>query len=187
MTTIDNLMALADATADAAKVLALEPGKLTLAIYEKRRAALRAALTEALAQPIDTSQELVEKSVENVQVQPVTNCRHCGGDSMTICAGQCKARAAQPAREPVAWWIINKTTDEKFVTTRPDDWNNVNWDKHPLYTAPQPAREPLSDDLIKKMYQNAMAHESSEKFSKENLFQIGIVIAETWHGIGGDK
>jgi len=39
--------------------------------------------------------------------------------------------------EPVAWWITSKTTDEKFVTTRPDDWNYLAWNKHPLYTKPE--------------------------------------------------
>ena len=38
--------------------------------------------------------------------------------------------------EPVAWWITSKTTDEKFVTTRPDDWSNQAWNKHPLYEYP---------------------------------------------------
>lgn len=53
-----------------------------------------------------------------------------------------RAALAQPAVEPVAWWIVNKTTDEKFVTTRPGDWNNLNWLKRPLYTSP-PAEVPL--------------------------------------------
>ena len=48
--------------------------------------------------------------------------------------------------EPVAWWIVSKTTDEKFVSTRPNDWNDINWDKHLLYTIqpaqPAPVQEP---------------------------------------------
>lgn len=54
---------------------------------------------------------------------------------------------AEPAAEPVAWWVVNKTTDEKFATTRPDDWNNLNWLKYPLFTSPPPPAEvPLLTD-----------------------------------------
>jgi hypothetical protein len=44
-----------------------------------------------------------------------------------------------PVQEIVAWWIVSKTTDEKFVSVRPNDWNDINWDKHPLYTTPPAA------------------------------------------------
>jgi hypothetical protein len=46
----------------------------------------------------------------------------------------------QPEQEPVAWWIVSKTTDEEFVSVRPNDWSDINWQKHPLYTHP-PRRE----------------------------------------------
>ena len=68
-----------------------------------------------------------------------------------------RAGLAEPAVEPVAWWVVNKTTDEKFATTRPDDWNNLNWLKYPLFTSPPPPAEPapvplLSDDEIHGIY-----------------------------------
>ena len=98
MKTVDELMALADAAVDAAKVSAIHPVAMTSSIYEKRRAALLTALQEALREPydqqalelceacgwktlipgnsclncvrsIDTSQEPVEKSGGSVQVQ----------------------------------------------------------------------------------------------------------------------
>jgi hypothetical protein len=51
-----------------------------------------------------------------------------------------KTALDQPEQEPVAWWIVSKTTDEEFVSVRPNDWSDINWEKHPLYTHP-PRRE----------------------------------------------
>jgi hypothetical protein len=61
--------------------------------------------------------------------------------------------------EPVAWWIVSETTDEKFVSVRPNDWSDINWEKHPLYTHP-PRREwrSLSEEEIRA----ALPHEPGD-------------------------
>jgi hypothetical protein len=79
---VDSLMALADKFAEKS----FEQGLGHTKKYpEAEREALLAALTEALAHPIDTSQERVEKSGEIKQIGCVQH----------DCA-ECKARAAQP-------------------------------------------------------------------------------------------
>lgn len=85
---------------------------------------------------------------------------------------------AQPVMEPVAWWITGKKTDEKFVTTRPDDWSNKNWNKHQLYAAPQPVREPLSDEWIRERTKQLWVFETVKQWVKE---------VELAHGIGGER
>jgi hypothetical protein len=65
-----------------------------------------------------------------------------------------RAALEQPEQaEPVAWWIVSKTTDEEFVSVRPNDWSDINWEKHPLYTHP-PRREwrSLSEEEIAKCW-----------------------------------
>jgi hypothetical protein len=43
---------------------------------------------------------------------------------------------AQPVQEPVAWWIVSKTTGKKSVISDPNEWPDIYWEKHPLYTTP---------------------------------------------------
>jgi hypothetical protein len=47
-----------------------------------------------------------------------------------------EAALAQPAQEPVAWWIVSKTTGKKSVISQPNEWPDIYWEKHPLYTTP---------------------------------------------------
>ena len=63
------------------------------------------------------------------------------------------AALEQTEQEPVAWWIVSETTDEEFVSVRPNDWSDINWEKHPLYTHP-PRREwrSLSEEEILPLY-----------------------------------
>lgn len=49
--------------------------------------------------------------------------------------------------EPVAWWVVSKTTDEKYVSTRPDDWSSANWEKRPLYL--HPPQQVATPDIAK--------------------------------------
>jgi len=73
--------------------------------------------------------------------------------------GEIEAQTAaleQPEQEPVAWWIVSKTTDEEFVSVRPNDWSDINWEKHPLYTHP-PQRKPLSDEELDRLWREPMS------------------------------
>lgn len=73
-----------------------------------------------------------------------------------------------PAVEPVAWWVVNKTTDEKFATTRPDDWNNLNWFKQPLYTSPPPAEPRISTEHCSPA--ERQAHQASVNYPSDDLY-----------------
>jgi len=181
-------MALNDVVVDAAKVSALQPMKLTTAIYDKRREALRAALTEALAQPIDTSPERVEKSVEIKRIGCVQH----------DCA-ECKARAAQPQFTGLpkrkldmlladGYQIngvsfqrkqVGSTWKHGFITTG----GMVGWWHGEDEQSAQPAREPLSDEQIHAMWivemkKKVPIHLPSLEFARA---------IERAHGIGGDK
>jgi hypothetical protein len=58
--------------------------------------------------------------------------------------------------EPVAWWIVSKTTDEEFVSVRPNDWSDINWEKHPLYTHPPRQWQGLTNEEVDQMASNAV-------------------------------
>jgi hypothetical protein len=71
------------------------------------------------------------------------------------------------SQEPVAWWIVSKTTDEKFVSARPNDWNDINWEKHKLYTAPPQRTEqehmtPWSQKTIEQKIEASVRHYTKE-------------------------
>ena len=61
--------------------------------------------------------------------------------------------AAQPVQEPVAWWVVSKTTGKKSVISQPNDWPDVFWEKHALYTTP-PSRPwvGLTDEEIAECF-----------------------------------
>jgi hypothetical protein len=75
----------------------------------------------------------------------------------------------QPVQEPVAWWIVSKTTDEEFVSVRPNDWSDINWEKHPIYTHP-PRREwrGLTEEEIKGYKLCGLVRDVEAKLKEKN-------------------
>jgi hypothetical protein len=102
------------------------------------------------------AQELIERGRREALEQPEqdTDC-HAQGICQRSGYG-----IKQPEQEPVAWWIVSKTTDEEFVSVRPNDWSDINWEKHPLYTHP-PRREwrSLSEEEFGYIYVFSATHE----------------------------
>ena len=91
------------------------------------------------------------------------------------------ALAEQPAeqqQEPVAWMCSNTKLLHKgyqmFSATRGGDWNI------PVYTAPQPAKQPLTNLEGLKLAYN---HHWINNLSLRDAFLQGIRDAEAAHGI----
>jgi hypothetical protein len=86
---------------------------------------------------------------------------------------------AEPEAEPVAWIYKDFDKDNAFAsTTKLTDISN-NTQVIPLYTRPQPARKPLSDEEI------ADAFYTSTKVVDSQLAAYKVA-KEKHHGIGGD-
>jgi hypothetical protein len=80
----------------------------------------------------------------------------CDAERALEAAINLRAALEQPEQEPVAWWIVSKTTDEEFVSVRTNDWSDINWEKHPLYAHP-PRRKPLSDEELDRLWREPMS------------------------------
>ena len=95
-----------------------------------------------------------------------TNCRHCGGDANTICAGQCKSKE----QEPVAW-ITPDGEGFRIRFSQPTTDVPLGWEA--LYTSP-PQRQwvGLTDEQIKKDF---------EKWAKENYVQGFEPYGDSYH------
>jgi hypothetical protein len=133
--------------------------------------------------------------------QAPTNCRHCGGPDSVLCAGQCKAK--QPAKD------IGVEQDERvfarikamkakqqapvaqgepvgWVAPRPDvvDWSSYEPEiGTPLYTTPQPAREPMTPEQVEDGYRGSVF----TQVSMRHAFEKGVRFAERHHKIKGKQ
>jgi len=166
MTTIDNIMALADKYAS--------QWESSYEYPTTTREALRTALTEALA--------------FNPDWADFNNGRECGRIEAT------EALAAQPVREPVAWMydiatyidgdVRGRNWRQAFSTQKP----NMPWmtkDVTPLYATPQPVREPLSQGAILAVFSDA---ETAMRRNPNLSWRYAIIDeVERAHGIGVDK
>ena len=91
----------------------------------------------------------------------------------------------QVEQEPVAWLFQHEETGlTELVDVQQVEWgfekNNPRWQKiGPVYTRPQPKREPLTDEEIRKIGNSL----SEEHRFHSRMFARAI---ERAHGIGGD-
>jgi hypothetical protein len=94
----------------------------------------------------------------------------------------------QDHNEPVAWCHLQYNEDGTYFADclqyYPDSYGNT-----PLYTAPQPAKRPLTDEEIFKMVNPTQYHPSAPEgwvrfgFSRKHLIGFARAI-ERAHGIG---
>jgi hypothetical protein len=93
--------------------------------------------------------------------------------------------AVEPEAEPVCWLCSKLDEHEKYKIEWEKDllpyWIRRGWDVEPLYTRPEPARKPLSEEEIK-----AHCDESDMGTAGRTLCRLGVRFAEKHHGIGGD-
>jgi len=88
--------------------------------------------------------------------------------------------------DPVAylWCFDTGLTTHRIEMHRPPTKDEMEdgFVSFPLYTRPEPARKPMSEEEIK-------AEAQSEKFNRCDaiVFAVGVRFAEKHHGIGGDE
>ena len=185
MTTIDTLMAMAQAMAvasigkpdavalveaRAALLTALQENDDTIKrlvrelryIEDISRGQVKRVASSALesVRSIDTSPERVEKSGEGVQVGCTSNCDNC-----TYAHGS-------PAHAGYCYMFYDEPNG---VCAK---WKDANPSHTVIGWATQPAREPLTEDQIFDMY--------LEPRSNKDIIELARAI-ERAHGIGGDK
>jgi len=99
-------------------------------------------------------------------------CNVCGWKTLIPDDGCLNCEREQPAQEPVAWLMVNKTTNETWSTaSSPMVWNNAMWNKYPLYTAP-PKREwegLTEEDLRVVMEEESCSYIAGAKWAEEIL------------------
>jgi hypothetical protein len=89
------------------------------------------------------SKPLTSKSViKSVHDDYVTKLIEQAIDDYKETLAQPEQRNASEHVEPVAWLIVHKSTGERFLSTQPNNWDNMDWFKHPLYAAPPQPKEP---------------------------------------------
>ena len=91
------------------------------------------------------------------------------------------ALAEQPAeQEPVAWIDI---TDEGQIVSSPRMYSDGSREERPLYAAPQPKREPLTDEDIDQVTDTQWASNNHRPiYAAHRAYARAI---ERAHGIGG--
>lgn len=86
----------------------------------------------------------------------------------------------QVEQEPVAWANINKQGDITHTSNK-----KMAWAKTPIYTHPQPAQQPLTEEQIKTAFLNVDLFEEGDELLG---YEVDITRAiEAMHGIGGEK
>lgn len=108
------------------------------------------------------------------------SCPYCTAGPHYSCGHVQAAAPQQEAQEPVAWQGVHDQTDLYY--TKP-----VQADVRPLYTAPQPVREPLTLQQIAKAF--AEAGLEPDDYHDYVMIEPLVRAIEAAHGItqkGGD-
>jgi hypothetical protein len=131
--------------------------------------------------------------------QAPTNCRHCGGPDRVLCAGQCKAK--QPAKdigveqdERVFARIAAMKAAQQDPTAQGEPVGELRSDEFeghifvpyngewpfgkPLYTHPQQASEPMTDEQIRARCKHDWTFETVRQW---------VRITEQFHNIKGKQ
>ena len=92
-------------------------------------------------------------------------------EQLDAVASELRAALEQPVeQEPVAWANINKHGDITHTSNK-----KMAWAKTPIYTHPQPPRQPLTDDEIERLWYQSWG--GALPFARA---------IERAHGIGGE-
>lgn len=87
---------------------------------------------------------------------------------------------SQDSNKPVAWIDI---TDEGHIVSSPRMYSDGSREERPLYTAPQPKREPLTDEDIDQVTDTQWASNNHKPiYAAHRAYARAI---ERAHGIGG--